>query len=552
MNHNNSSQKMIPSIANMDITAKFSSAIIIGLVLLFSLASVFIIRQQTSAMNNMMSVSKDIETKTMESQTAAAKLTVKNNAEHLANLLTHTTPRPMSEFDLITLQNYAKVVMEDTQISYVAFLTPQGKPFAEAGDKESIDPNNLITSTVTAEGVKLGELKLAYNFNDFEKQIDALKEKNQHNLETMRTAKNQALSDTKISFGVIIVLMALCITGMIYFMFKAIVINRLSALENRLKDIAEGEGDLTQRVLVEGKDAIDRVGLHFNGFLDTVHNTVKQVAMAVGQLSACSQEIGEMTSKNQQDIEQQKQQVDMAATAVTEMSASIREVSQHASLAAESAQQADSEAKNGNHVVNDTIQAINTLAGVVDEATTAIHRVDADSVSIGTILDVIRGIAEQTNLLALNAAIEAARAGEQGRGFAVVADEVRTLAQRTQESTQEIQEMIEKLQKGTSDAVGAMERGRNQVQSSVDIAGKAGESLRVITGSVTQIMDMNTQIANAAEEQYSVSEDFNKNIVSISTVTEKTATVAIQTFASSQQLSSLSQNLQALVANFKV
>ena len=539
-------------LSNMDITLKFSSAIIIGLVLLFALASIVILSQQTTALDNMLSAAKDIDAKTMEKQAATAKATVRKNAEQLVNLLKHITPIPMAEYDIGTLQRYAQVVHEDSQISYVGFLNNQGKPFASQGDKAKANPENMIQGRVEAEGLYLGDVIVAYNFNDFEQQVADIREENTKNMQLMIKAKDGALSTAKISFIIIILVVALCITAMIYFMFKFIVINRLQSLEHRLKDIAEGEGDLTQRVQVQGTDSIDRLGIYFNGFLDTVHNTMKQVASAVNHLNTRSEAMGDMTNENKRDILLQKEQVDQAATAVTQMSASIREVAQNASLAAESAQQADEEAQSGYQVVSDTIQAINTLADVVDKATEVIHKVESDSVSIGAILDVIRGVAEQTNLLALNAAIEAARAGEQGRGFAVVADEVRTLAQRTQESTQEIQQMIEQLQKGTSAAVGVMEQGRNQVQASVDIAGKAGESLRVITASVSQIMDMNTQIAGAAEEQNSVSEEINKNIISISSVSDKAADVAQQTLESSEKLSNLSFELQSLVGNFKI
>jgi methyl-accepting chemotaxis protein len=552
MNNNNRKHGVFSSITNMDITLKFSSAIIIGLVVLFALASIVLLNQQTTALDNMLSASKDIETKAMDKQTTAAKVTVRKNAQQLVNLLKHTVPIPMAEFDIGTLQRYAQVVHEDSQISYVSFLNTEGKTFASQGDKSKVNPDNVIKGKVEAEGLYLGDVVVAYNLNDFEQRLADIRDENAKNLQIMTKAKDSALSTAKISFSVIILVVALCIAAMIYFMFKFIVIDRLRSLELRLKDIAEGEGDLTQRVLVQGNDSIDRVGLYFNGFLDTVHDTMKQVASAVSNLSSRSEAMGNMTNENQRDILLQKEQVDQAATAITQMSASIREVAQNTSLAAESAQQADEEAQSGNQVVSNTVQAINTLADVVDKATEVIHKVESDSVSIGTILDVIRGIAEQTNLLALNAAIEAARAGEQGRGFAVVADEVRTLAQRTQESTQEIQQMIEQLQQGTSDAVGVMEQGRNQVQASVDIAGKAGESLRVITASVSQIMDMNTQIAGAAEEQNSVSEEINKNIISIRTVSDKAADVAQQTLESSEELSQLSFDLQSLVGKFRI
>lgn len=549
---NNRSNGLSSNKSKMDITLKFSAAITIGLVVLFGLASIVILYQQSTALDNVLSASKDIEAKAMERQSTAARARVRKNAEQLVNLLKQTVPSPMAELEITTLQRYANVVHEDSQISYISFSNSEGKIFASQGNKSQVNPDNLITAKVETEGVYLGNVELGYNFNDFEQHLAGIQKENSKNQQLMTDAKDDALRTAKISFTVIILVVALCITAMIYFMFKFIVINRLQSLELRLKDIAEGEGDLTQRVSVLGEDAIDRVGIYFNGFLDAVHSTMKQVAAAVGQLNASSEKMASMTNENKRDILSQKEQVDHAATAITQMSASIRDVAQNASLAAESAQQADTEAKNGNNVVSDTVNAINTLSDVVDKATQVIHKVESDSVSIGAILDVIRGIAEQTNLLALNAAIEAARAGEQGRGFAVVADEVRTLAQRTQESTQEIQQMIEQLQQGTSSAVGVMEQGQEQVKASVEIAVKAGESLRVITASVSKIMDMNTQIAGAAEQQTVVSDEINNNIVSINMVSDKTAEVAQETLTSSEELSMVSSNLQRLVGKFKI
>ncbi|NHZ69797.1 MAG: methyl-accepting chemotaxis protein, partial [Thermotogales bacterium] len=259
-----------------------------------------------------------------------------------------------------------------------------------------------------------------------------------------------------------------------------------------------------------------------------------------------------VTSTTREGVQRQKSEIDQVATAMTEMAATVQEVARNAATAAGAARDANEEAGSGKRVVKETIQAINSLAGEVQSASDVINQLAADSEAIGGVLDVIRGIAEQTNLLALNAAIEAARAGEQGRGFAVVADEVRTLAQRTQTSTQEIQSMIEKVQSGARNAVNVMESGREQAAGSVSKAGEAGTSLETINSAVSAINDMNMQIASAAEEQSAVAEEINRNIVNIGIVADETADGSNKIANANEDLVRLGGQLQSIVSMFKV
>jgi len=234
------------------------------------------------------------------------------------------------------------------------------------------------------------------------------------------------------------------------------------------------------------------------------------------------------------------------------MAATVQEIDRSANDAASAAQQADENAKRGQKVVSTSIEAIKDLANDVDHAAQVIGDVEKDSENIGSVLDVIKNIAEQTNLLALNAAIEAARAGEQGRGFAVVADEVRSLASRTQSSTQEIQTMIEKLQTATSNAVNVMRSGQEKAQGSVEQATEAGVSLDAITDAVTQITEMNIHIASAAKEQNSVTEDINRNLIHITDLSNQTSSNADKSEQSSDGLLELANNLQKNIERFKV
>lgn len=318
-----------------------------------------------------------------------------------------------------------------------------------------------------------------------------------------------------------------------------------------MTDIAEGEGDLTRRLESHGRNEISDLADAFNQFAEKVRSLVVDVAGATMQLSTAAQEMSTATDESNNSIAMQRSEIDQVATAMNEMTATVQEVAHNAADAAASARQADEEAGKGKQVVNESIAAINALAGEVERAAEVINGVEADSESIGTVLDVIRGIAEQTNLLALNAAIEAARAGEQGRGFAVVADEVRTLASRTQQSTQEIQQMIERLQTGSRNAVEVMQQGRDRAAESVEQAQRAGESLAEITSAITRINDMNTQIASAAEEQSSVAEEINRNIVNINDVADRVTGSASQTANASSELAELAVGLRNMVGRFK-
>ncbi len=310
-------------------------------------------------------------------------------------------------------------------------------------------------------------------------------------------------------------------------------------------------GDLTARVAYKGKDELGHIARSFNTLGEKFHTVIHELSAATTQLTSAAEETSAVTEETSAGIRQQQSEIEQVATAMHEMTATVQEVAHNANSAAGAAHKADEEADTGKRVVAQTIEAIDVLATEVERAAQVIQKLEQDSEEIGTVLDVIRGIAEQTNLLALNAAIEAARAGEQGRGFAVVADEVRTLASRTQQSTQEIQGMIERLQNGARDAVKAMETSRSRAQVGVEQAAQAGTSLDSITRSVTTINDMNAQIASAAEEQSAVAEEINRKISTISDVAQSTAQGAQQTATASEQLAQLAEQLQSLMGRFR-
>ncbi|MEQ3529726.1 methyl-accepting chemotaxis protein [Pseudoalteromonas sp. XMcav11-Q] len=320
---------------------------------------------------------------------------------------------------------------------------------------------------------------------------------------------------------------------------------------NRVLNIV-ASGDMTQRLDDTAKDEFGELSRSCNTLISSLRELITGIISRSTQLAAASEETSTITTESSQAIKNQQAQVEQAATATTEMSSTSHGVSNSAHQALQEIKNADKEAERVKGISHENKHTIEQLAREVDEASRVINKLHQDSASIGSILDVIRGIAEQTNLLALNAAIEAARAGEQGRGFAVVADEVRSLASKTQESTQEIQAMIESLQAGAEEAVGAMSKGKQQAESCVNQSDLANEALNSITAAVSQAHDVSEEIANAANEQQQVAQEISERLESIVTIAEQTAEGASQTSISSSEVAKLAEELRLSVEQFKV
>lgn len=321
-----------------------------------------------------------------------------------------------------------------------------------------------------------------------------------------------------------------------------------------IKGAAEklAEGDLSSRLQLDNQDEFADVANSFNSMAEQFSEVVRQLELSIEQLASGAEELSMTSIQTNQGVQQQQQQVEQVATAMTEMAATVQEVARSASATAVATRNAHQQANSGRSIVNSSVAAIRALSEEITVATDVVRQLETDGESIGSVLDVIKSIAEQTNLLALNAAIEAARAGEQGRGFAVVADEVRTLASRTQDSTTEIQNMIERLQQGTRKAVSVMGESQERTQTTIQETQRESEFLENITGAVTEIDDMCTQIASASEEQSVVADDISRSIDHINQVTIDAAQGSKQVTESSEILAHLASDLQVLISRFRL
>ncbi len=324
----------------------------------------------------------------------------------------------------------------------------------------------------------------------------------------------------------------------------------LRRLQIAMKDMAQGDGDLTHRLSITSKDEIGQLAESFNTFVTNIHNMMIDLKANSNRMNTIANQMNEISVNSQTEMNKQRRETEQVATAVAEMSSASSEIAFNAQGAAEAARIADQEGEVTNQVVEEAIKSIEGLAHNLDTAEVVISELDHEVAQISTVLEVIKGIAEQTNLLALNAAIEAARAGEQGRGFAVVADEVRNLAGKTQLSTEEINSKITSLQEGAQRAVESMRKSKETSIVSVQKAGEAGQSLTKISEAIARISDMNLQIATASEEQTNVSEEISRNVVNISDATEANFESSNDVVATSTELSDIGNAIEQEVNKF--
>ena len=416
-----------------------------------------------------------------------------------------------------------------------------------------------------AEALTSGMLADTVDYNTLGEQLEQMNQKYEKSISTLNAFKSdrQATFERAVAeynsaqdflfwLGIIMGV----ITTVILFATALPIINEIRGnllrVVSSLKDLAEEDGDLTIRLEAKSQDEVGELVKYFNRFMEKLQTVVKDIVNTSLPLADLAQNLSQLTDVTNQTIEVQQGAATKAKSAVDNMNHSVGAVASSAAEAATAADEASSASTNGQQVVNSTVSSIQSLAKNVSETAEVIRQLENDSNQVGVVLDVIKGIAEQTNLLALNAAIEAARAGEQGRGFAVVADEVRTLASKTQQSTEEIQSTIEQLQNAARSAVNVMASGTSQADASVEEATKAGESLTVITDTISRISAMNGQIASSTDEQQAVATEIVGYVDEIYARTDETSKNSVRLASASNDLAGLASTLESIARQFKV
>ena len=441
-------------------------------------------------------------------------------------------------------QRYEKLIGDTERAAYERFKQAQSSYLSEQQQIVALSRQDQLDEALAVANGPLGQ-----HADAMAKALTELTELNQRGAATAAEESNAAYgSAVRMVLGMLLV--AASVTLVLAVMLTRSIVRPLAQAVQVAEVVASG--DLSREFAIEGRDEPAQLLGALKSMQRSLRETIQHISDSSRQLASASEELTAVTEGSTRGLHQQNAEIEQAATAVNEMTSAVEEVARNAVSTSEASRESDRSAQHGREQVRQTVDSIGQLAGDVTETSTQIGRLAEQVRGISQVLDVIRSIAEQTNLLALNAAIEAARAGEAGRGFAVVADEVRALAHRTQQSTQEIEQMIGGIQQGTERAVSAMHNSTQRTGSTLALAQSAGRALDEIAEAITSINERNLVIASASEEQAQVAREVDRNLVNIRDLSLQSSAGANQTSAASQELSRLAVGLNGLVARFRI
>ncbi len=537
---------------NLSLSMKFIPPVLGGTLVAVLIGGALIINEARQATQEQVSIAKTAFQ--VEARNAKAALTnaLISKADSIGRFIAKTSPDLIISYDFTGLKSFQMEAEKDPDVVYAYFMKPDGSNMTQTKKPKNLTHVIEKKYPIRNDDTKLGYIVLGMSEKSVQKGFETSKKRIDEAIERVNSSATSSMARLFTIMGFTTVAIIAIITGLIIVLFRRGMLSPLKETTELIKGLGEGHGDLTVTLPVKNNDEISQLRTAVNAFVASLRTMIKTIAEDVANLQAASEQLDQLSKHLSDQSSQQRSQTTQVATAMNEMAATVQEVARNVSEAASAATTGRDETSKGKAVVQNTVASIHHLSEEVDSAAQVISNLEESSEKIGSVLDVINGIAEQTNLLALNAAIEAARAGEQGRGFAVVADEVRTLASRTHESTLEIREMIETVQSGSSNAVSAMKRGTDAAKNSVEQAELAGQSLESIDGVVETINRMTMQIASAAEQQSATADEINKNITIIHQISEETEESANLTSRASTDLSGLTNHLYALVKQFKI
>jgi methyl-accepting chemotaxis protein len=458
-------------------------------------------------------------------QRAELMETARARSEIVLDLVVGLATPALLTFDFYSLDPYIGKLQDNPDVVYVAIRDREGKVVRETKRKPAGSVLE-ITRPIATTGKQLGEVRLSLSLDAVDRSLR----------KTTLTVVLQAL------------VAVLLLSGGMYASFAVLVATPLSRLDAVTKRIAAG--DLTERVPVDRDDEIGALARTFNSFLDKLHEIIAQIVASASRVAAASEELATSSRQTAHGAEEQTRKAGQVANAMQEMSATVSEVSQNAEEVTRASRDATGVASKGQTIVSETVEGMRAIAERVKESAQVIGELGQRSLQIGSIVDVIGDVADQTNLLALNAAIEAARAGEQGRGFAVVADEVRKLAERTARATKEISDMIRTIQDRTAVVVAQMTDRKQEVEAGLERAHRAGDSLGEIVQVVEQVMGRAEQIASATQQQFAATGEVSSNVEDVATIARQAAVGAAETAQATEELARLAQEMQRALGRF--